>query len=306
MEEDGYLSALIEKAAEETRGEYLKLYTLLELYGRNKETVARLLKECPEKNTLILERCKLHLARLRKNPGTDMADGERQGYYDLAFHAAYFVAERVNCWSGLKPLLLAFRHMDRPLVGSNLWPLPESVESSRINVANAIGWFLRKEWGEDRIKALRRDMANCFSDYLKIRKEGASAAAGTRDRGREYSGGECSREGFSFDYPEPSPIWRYAYVRALGDLAVDGGRNGRLIHNTLHKASGGDPSPEVRNWAKQIGSRLRNIRGGMEEGFHVRRLFYAFWWIRRAHLLSLQSPIDEKEALKTRNTEYRH
>ena len=211
----------------------------------------------------------------------------------------------LSCWSGLKPLLLAFRHADRPLVGSGLRPLPESVKNTRTNLAVEIDSFLRREWGEDRLKALRRDMANFFSDHLKIRKKKASTAAKTRDRGYERYDSEHALEGFSRDYLEPSPLWRCAYVRALGDLAVDSSGNGHLIHNILHKVAGEDPSSEVRKWAKQVENRLRSIRGGMEENFHEHRLFQAFWWIRRTHLLTLQSPINEKEALKTRNTEYR-
>jgi hypothetical protein len=304
-DDNSCLSVFIEKATAETEDSVLALYTLLELYRANKECVAMLLEEQPEKHTLILNRCKLCLARLRKIPGTDMTAEERRDYYAVAFSAAYFVAEQVSCWSGLKPLLLALRHADRPLVGSGLQPLPESKENKGTNVAVEIGWFLRRSWGEDRLKALRRDMANCFSDYLKIRKKRTSAAAETRNGEHERHDSEHTLEGFSPDYVEPSPLWRYAYVRALDDLAVDSSGDGRPIHRTLHKAAEEDPSPEARKWAKQAENHLRNIRDGMEEGLHTRRLLQAFWWIRRAHLLTLQSPIDEKEALKTRNTEHR-
>jgi hypothetical protein len=234
-----------------------------------------------------------------------MTAEERRNCYALTFNAAYFAAEQISCWSGLKPLLLALRHADRPLVGSGLRPLPESMENKGTNVAVEIGRFLRRKWGEDRLKALRRDMANCFSGYLKIRKRKAADSAETRNWEHEYYDSERALEGFCLDYPEPSPLWRYACVRALDDLAVDSSGDRHLIHNILHNVAGEDPSPEVRKWAKQAENRLRNIRGSMEESFHERRLLHAFWWIRRAHLSTLQSPIDEKEALKTRNTEYR-
>jgi hypothetical protein len=90
----------------------------------------------------------------------------------------------------------------------------------------------------------------------------------------------------------------------LGDLAVDGNGSGRLIHHILHQAAEHDPAPQVREWAGKMEEQLKRIRGGFGEGFHNRRLIHAFWWLRRAHMQTLNVPFDEAAALKTRNTEY--
>jgi hypothetical protein len=123
--------------------------------------------------------------------------------------------------------------------------------------------------------------------------------------GREYGAYERGLDGFDLKYREPNPLWRYAYVRALGDLGVDSGGGGRLIHNIMDKTAAEDSFPEVKEWAGKTAEALRRIRDGWEKGEHKRRLLHAFWWMRRAHMLTLQSPFDEKDALRTRNTEFR-
>jgi hypothetical protein len=299
MTEDTLLRAFIKKAAEETGPEYLRLYTLLQLYKKAGQKLDELLEAEPGRSGVILERCKKHLVMLRKIQDTGTGEGERRHYYAAAFSAAFFVAARTGCWNGLKPLVLAFRHADKLLLKNNLRPTSEHIEE---NIAAQIDRFLHYKWEDEKMKALRRDMACDLADYLKPRKQRNSAAPETRHGENPNSG---ARTGWDLACTEPSPLWRYAYVRALGDLGVDAGRKGRLIHNTLDKAADEDSSPEVKEWAGKTAEALRRIRGGWEEGEHKRRLLHAFWWMRRTHMLTLQSLFDEEEALRTRNTEYR-
>jgi hypothetical protein len=301
MTEDSRLAGFIEKAAAETGAGYSGLYALLELYTRDRERVGRLLNTVPENNLRILERCKKHLALLRKMPDAGMAEEDQRYYYDAAFIAACFVAERTGCWNGLKPLLLAFRHTGSPLLRSDLRPI-ENIEG---NIAVYIVRFLHREWEDGKMKALRRDMANDFSDYLKPRKNRTVNAVGLREDRQRYNNCGQGFEGFDRSLTEPDPLWRYAYIRALGDLAVDNDGGGRLLHNILDKTAENDPSPQIREWAAKTAERLRNIRGGCEEGFHNRRLIHAFWWMCRAHMQTLHIPVDDPETLRTRNTEYR-
>jgi hypothetical protein len=298
MAVDEYLAAFIKRAAEETGPEYLELYTLLELYFGGREKIGKMLEERPEQSAVILERCKKHLAMLRKIPGAGMAEEERRHYYAAAFDAAYFAAERAGCWHGLKPLVLALRHAEEPLLRSDLRPADNN--NIEENIAAHIDRFLHRNWDDEKMKALRRDMACDLADYIKPLKERARPRAGGRDYGHERE-----LDGFDLKYREPNPLWRYAYVRALDDLGVDAGGGGHLIHNILDKAAETDPSSQVKEWAGKTAEALRRVRGGMEEGEHHRRLLRAFWWMRRAHMRTLQSPFDEKEALRTRNTEYR-
>jgi hypothetical protein len=290
----------ITRAAEEMEPEYLRLYILLALYFEERGGIDKALDKDPGQTGIILERCKRQLALLRKIPGT-ITDDERRHRYLGAFYAACFLARRKSCWEGLKPLVLAFRRADKPLLEANLRPAGWIEE----NIAAQIGRFLRWKWGDEKMKALRRDMAEDLSDRIKPRKNGKEGAAGLQNRGQDYSSYEQGLEGFALDRVEPNPLWRYAYVRALGDLAVDGDGSGRPFHRILLKAAEDDPSPQVRKQAGQTAKQLRRIRNGCEEGAHNRRLIQAFWWIRRAHMLTLESPIDETEALRTRNTEHR-
>jgi hypothetical protein len=287
------------RAVEETGPEYLCLYTLLTLYFKGNGEIGSFLDEDPEKAAVILARCKKHLALLRRIPETGAAE-ERQYYYLTAFYAAYFIARRQDCWSGLKPLILAFRRADKPLLKTNLKPEEEIKE----NVAAQIYCFLHWKWEDGKMTALRRNMARDLLDYIKPRKNRKGNAAGLQNNGRKYGSHERSFEGFDLNYTEPNPLWRYAFVRALGDLAVDSDGSGRPFHHTLHLAAEEDPSSRVKEWAERTARQLRCIRGGYEKGFHNRRLMQAFWWMRWAHMLTLEGSVNETEALKTRNTEY--
>jgi hypothetical protein len=299
--EDNHIAGFVEKAAEETEPEYLRLYTLLALYAGEPERIDKALDETPEKAAIIIERCKRRLAMLRNIPASSPEADDRRHYNHTALYAAGFVAGRTSCWNGLKPLLLAFRRADTALLEPDLRPAGGIEE----NIAAQIDRFLRWDWGDEKMKNLRRDMANDLSNYLKPRKIRAGDVTGQRNGGPEYGGYERGLEGFDRKLTEPNPLWRYAYVRALGDLAVDSGGNGRLIHNTLDKTAENDPAPPVREGAKKTAEQLRRIRGGYETDFHNRCLLQAFWWMCRAHLQTLGIPFDEAVALKTRNTEYR-
>jgi hypothetical protein len=291
----------IVRAAAETEPEYLCLFTLLALYLNQKGEIDGPLDEDPGKAAAVLGRCKRRLVLLRKDPGTGTADDERRYCYLTAFYAAYFIARRKDCWSGLKPLVLAFRHADKPLLKINLRPAGGIEE----NIAAQINRFLHWKWEEGKMKTLRRDMARDLLNYIKPRKYRNGGAAGLRNGGREYGSHERSLEGFALNYTEPNHLWRYAFVRALDDLAVDSDGKGLPLHHTLHKAAKEDPSPQVQKQAELTEKQLRRIRNGCEEGFHNHRLMQAFWWMRWAHMHTLESPVNEIEALRTRNTEYR-
>jgi hypothetical protein len=99
--------------------------------------------------------------------------------------------------------------------------------------------------------------------------------------------------------------WRYAYIRAIGDLGVSADGRGHYLYSVLDKSAENDPDPDVRAAAKKASEKLRRLRGGIREGNHTRHLFEAFWWIRQAHMTSLEQAVDHSEALVLRVNEWR-
>jgi hypothetical protein len=171
---------------------------------------------------------------------------------------------------------------------------------------NVAAWILRilyAQRDEEQLKALRRDMANDIADLLKPIPP--KDRGNPRDREQNYGGMEKKLEGFEISYREPNPHWRYAYVRALNDLGIDADGKGHFLHALLDRVAENDPAPMVRDSAGKTAAQLRKIRDGWAAGSHRRHLIQAFWWLRRAHMLTLNSPINDKEALRTRTTEYR-
>jgi hypothetical protein len=120
-----------------------------------------------------------------------------------------------------------------------------------------------------------------------------------------YSKIEQGFDGFDLSYREPNPEWRYAYTRAVVDLGVDPDGKGHLFHSILNRVAENDPSIKVRDAAQKSAVELKNIRGGWKDDSNSQMLLQAFWWLRRAHMLSIEADFDEKEALKTRSSEFR-
>jgi hypothetical protein len=296
---DGHGAYYIDNAVNEDGGGYLELYKFLVLYCFAGESMNRTLDEGPEKERALLDRCGKHLALLRRIEKEAISPEEKKYNYQTSFYAARFISERSSCWKGLKPFLLALRNSGRVLLKENLVPVLENKE----NFATGILKLLYMQKDEEKLKLLRRDMADGITDLLKPLPP--KDRGNPRDREQNYGATEKELEGFAAAYREPNPHWRYAYVRALGDLGVDADGKGHFFHSLLEQAAEHDPSPLVRDAAAKTAARLRKIRGGWEDGSHRRHLILAFWWFRRAHMLTLDSPINEKEALRTRNTEYR-
>jgi hypothetical protein len=175
-----------------------------------------------------------------------------------------------------------------PLLGDDLL--------SRSCLAGEITRFFHKR-NQEKLKQLRQDMANDFVDYLKPAKKPRQP--------ENYTEAEKAEQGFDVNYTEPSPIWRYAYIRALVDLGVHSDGRGHFYHEILAKVAGEDPSEQVRNAAAKADKELNELRNGIAGNDNKKRLYEAFWWLRQAHMLSLGAAIDTKEALKTRIQEWR-
>jgi hypothetical protein len=150
---------------------------------------------------------------------------------------------------------------------------------------------------QEKLKDLRYNMANDFAEYLKPAKNERQT--------EKYTQTERETEGFDLSYTEPSSYWRYAYVRALGDLAVKTDKRGHYFHKILENVSEEDPSEDVKSAATKVMKELDLIRKGYSGANHKKCLFEAFWWLKQAHVLSLGGEVDSKKALELRIKEWR-
>jgi hypothetical protein len=134
------------------------------------------------------------------------------------------------------------------------------------------------------------------------------------DRLKPAKGNTGSREilppshnyaGFDPSRIEPDPVWRTAYVRAIGDLAVKMTDKGHSVVPVLNRVADNDPAPIVKEATKEVLYDIQRLRKGWGSGSHKRLLFHAWWWLRQAHRVSLNAEIDEQEANRVRNTEFR-
>jgi hypothetical protein len=296
---ESYFEFFADKVLNENEEEFIGLFTFLEVYSLLQEKINPWLKGQTLRAAKIVDRCKKHLALLRKIEKLNINPEEENYFSATACLSAYLVSETGDYWKGIKPLLLAFRNSRKVLLNEKLYPLSTVQE----NIANTIYRLLSRKGDESKFKKLRQDMANEFCDYLKPLP--ARDSGDPEDRRDNYSKAEQRLEGFDLSYREPNPEWRYAYIRAIADLGVDPDGKGHLFHSILNRVAENDLSENVHDAAVKTAKQLKQIRGGWEDGSSHRILLQAFWWLRRAHMLSLQAHFDEKEALKTRNSEFR-
>ena len=209
-------------------------------------------------------------------------------FYEEAFHALLVFAPPWNC---LKPLLLAFTEMKKQAVTTDLrpWHDVHREETPPRPYSNIPMWIeismypqnLRAELDRDpHLRELREEFAKFCLARLKTRTSGI---AHTNE-----------------DFVERRPAWRQCHVQALTALRVNpGGR----AHRTLFWTCNNDPDETVRQLAKRAHRQIRHLdreKSNLDVGASPRRpLFEAFWWLRQAHLLTLNIEIDQPGAQRT-------
>jgi hypothetical protein len=201
-------------------------------------------------------------------------------------------------WKGVKLLLNVFRASQREWIKENL--SYDANEFAYKNLGFIIAHFFEAGTGED-LRRLRQEMANGLADNLKPIPENKR----NPDRLKSYTQQELSIPGFDINLFEPNPYFRHAYVKAIEDLGVDPDGKGHFIHTILDKTAETDPDKQVREAAASASKELKKLHNGWKGGNHTRLLNEAFWWIRRAHLLTLGSNVDEKSANEYRIWENR-
>ena len=232
-----------------------------------------------------LLRDKPDIFNMEDSPGITVSD-----FYEKAFYVLLVLAPP---WKRLKPLLLAFSEMKKPAVTSDLraWPEYGRDEPPPYPYAEVPHWIaismypqnLQDELKQDpHLRELREEFAKFCLTRLKTK---------VKD---EHS------DDTDADFVEPRVPWRQCYVQALKVLRVNpGGR----AHRTLLWLSQNDPDDTVRELSKQGYKQLRHLdrrKPNVDKGASPRRhLFEAFWWLRQAHLITLEIDIDAAGARRT-------
>jgi hypothetical protein len=210
---------------------------------------------------------------------------------------AFIIGTHKDVWSGFKQLLIALRKSRRNWVDDGLNCNTNLLPNGEYNLVWTIKWDYIKFFSQS-LKELRQEMTNGLGDWLKPLPE--SKRADLDKRLADYPTLEKGREGFDITYTEPDPIWRYAYVRAIGDLGVDVDGKGHYIHSILDRVAREDPSEMVRDAAAKVSTELKNLRNGWDGGADIRKLDLAFWWLKQASRLALNLPVDRNNALRIR------
>lgn len=206
----------------------------------------------------------------------------------LAFHGSVFQM--------LKPMLLALRKLKTPAVAHDLrdWdefeddPPPKPWRELPAMISAVFHATVGREQAEDPdLEKLRGEFgAFCLERLTDRWKEAERKAALESGRARENE-----------DMTEPSPEWRYAYVRAAAALRINPDGKG---HRTLHMAASLDPDSDVKDAARAAEQLLRH-QGRLPERVSPRRaVMTAIWFLKQAHLRALDVYVDADGAQRTR------
>ncbi|MDE0423268.1 MAG: hypothetical protein OXN25_00205 [Candidatus Poribacteria bacterium] len=222
------------------------------------------------------------------SPGSPVSD-----FYQKAFYALLVFAEP---WKRLKPLLLAFTEMNAQAVASHLSFWNESGQEDPPYPYSQIPlWIGMSMYPQHLQNELQKDphLQNLREEFAKFCLERLRTKEKNKNSGYANA-----------DFIEPRPAWRLCYVQALAALRVNpGGR----AHRTLFWLLNNDPDETVKELAKRAHKQIRHLdrrKPNLDEGASPRRpLFEAFWWLRQAHLMTLDVEIDRAGAMRTRRKE---
>ena len=250
----------------------------------------------PERRDQLVESAARHFGLLRKilrESPKHFADTDSTGAVSDFYHEAFLVlCIFAPPWKRLKPLLLVFSEMAVPAVTSDLRPWPEPDRNPPPHPYSQIPlWIEITMYPQNLQDEIKRDPS-----LQGLREEFAEFCLGRLKTRRKP-------EGYA-DFIERRPRWRQCYVQALAALRVNpGGR----AHRTVFWLLNNDPDETVRTLARKAHKRIRHLdrkKPNLDDGASPRRpLLEAFWWLRQAHLLTLDRVIDESGAMRTRRKE---
>jgi hypothetical protein len=267
----------------------IELYKFIEMYFILKESGRRYLERYPEHLAETTATCTRFLNSMRSIHKEKLADDEQSFRYELCSLTAWFLSEVHFRWKGVKLLLAIFRSSKIAWLNPDL--SCKSEDFGYKNLAYSIIRFFESK-NVDVMKQLRWNIAEGLAGYLKpipLKRQNPN-------RIDDYEDNEKKLDGFDASLFEPNPYIRYAYVRAIGNLKMDTNGNGRYLHSILENVKENDPSEMVREAASMALKELTRYQSENPEENNNRLLIEAFWWIRYAHMKTLNMPVDEKTA----------
>lgn len=245
----------------------------------------------------LVESASEHIGRLRsvlRDTPEVFEDEDVRDFYDKAFYVLLCFAP---AWKRLKPLLLAFTSMTEQAVASDLrtWREHDSTDNPPQPYARVPNWIEVAMYPQNLKSELEKDpyLQGLCEEFAKF------CLSRLRTKGKNKKAAYTNE-----DFVEPRPAWRWCYVQALAALRVNPGGRG---HRTLFWLLNNDPDETVQELAKKAHKRVRHLdrdKPNLDEGASPRRpLFEAFWWLRQAHLITLDVKIDQAGAMRTRRRE---
>ena len=203
-------------------------------------------------------------------------------------------------WEALSLLLQAFRVLPKPGVTSDLRYWNEGGSGDRVDEP----WSKIPTWIASTLYADNlRDKVVEDPKLLRLREEFAVYCLKrlkTKDGTREAPRQPVALK--NEDLMEPGVWWRRCYVKAVRELRVN--PRGKS-HHVLHWSAQHDPDDMVRSFAKEAYQSMRHQEALTDEMSPRRPLMAAFWWLRQAHRLELNLPVDREGAQQTRTKELR-
>lgn len=207
--------------------------------------------------------------------------------------AVCLLAEYQGIWSGMKPMLLAWRALGAPAVArdlrywneSGLEPVPQPWSQLVMWPIALLHSHARAEEVRDpHLHCLRCELADYCLDRLLDKLDKSKRAAARAPRSSD-------------EMKEPSAEWRYAYIRAFSVLGVNPKGSAR---SRLEISCEIDPDESVRDAAATVlNTAIRNE--SLPEDVSPRRaVLSALWWLRQGHLLALGLEPDPDGAQRTR------
>lgn len=190
-------------------------------------------------------------------------------------------------WKAMKPLLLAFRELPVAGVAPDLryWSV------SGNNDDMPAPWH--------RIMEI---MINSFHVYSRYEQEDDPNLEQLRCEFCRFCLNRLKPNPKTNQPSEPDTNWRWAYIRAAEALRCNPGSRSQ---NILLKVSKHDPNNDVRELARKVYTTFRH-RPHLPKGLSPRRtVLSALFYLRQAHLISLDIDIDEPGANRTREEEAR-
>jgi hypothetical protein len=276
----------------------MELYKFIEMSFILTVSGKRYFDKYPEHLKEITTSCTKFLNSMRTVSKEKLTDDEQLFRYDLCHSTAWFLSENYTRWKGVKPLLAIFRSSKTAWLNPNLSYKTEDLGWKNLALS-IFHLFISKN--ADIMKQLRWDMAEGLAELLKpipLKKQ-------NQKRITNYEDDEQKLEGFDISLFEPNPHFRYAYVKAIGDLKIDTDGNDRHLHSILDNVKENDLSEIVRKAASEVYRELLKYQNKAPEENNNRLIIEAFWWIRYAHMKTLNLDVDDKTAREYRIFEVR-